>query len=169
MRACACAGECGQDLRGAGARAQAAHAGIDLEVVADGLAGRGGETVHVADLREGMDGRREVEFHHGIAFVGEKAAHDENARLVDAAAAQLDALVHRTHRQPSCAFGTEHARDFERAMPVGIGLDDAGDFHMRAHHGAHIAEVARDLLAGNQDVRSKRSGHSLNCKGGSGR
>ena len=60
--------ECGQDFRRAGARAQAAHAGIDLQVVADGLAGGGGETVHVADLRQGVDGRREIEFHDGIAL-----------------------------------------------------------------------------------------------------
>ena len=155
----------GQDLRGAGARAQAAHAGIDLQMVADGLSRRGGEAVHVADLRQRVDGRREIVFHHGIAFVGEKAAHDQNARVVDSAAAQLNALVHGTHRQPPGALGAQHARHFERAMSVGVRLDDAGDFHVRADHRAYIAEIARDLLAGHQDVRSKGSGHYFNCKG----
>ena len=90
-----------QDLRRAGARAQAAHAGIDLEVVANGLAGGGGETVHVADLRQGVDDRSEIEFDQGFGFVGQKAAHHQNARVVDAAAAQLDALVDGTDGQPT--------------------------------------------------------------------
>ena len=134
-----------------------------------GLPERCGEAIDIADLRQGMDGRSQIEFHNCVAFVGEKASHDEDARFVDAAIAQLDALVHGTHRQPSCAFGTKHASDLECAMSVRIRLDHAGDFHMGAHHRTHIAKVARDLLAGNEDVRSERSGHCLNCKGGSDR
>ena len=155
-----------QDLRRAGSRAQAPHARIDLEMVADGLPRRGGETVHIANLRQGVDGRREIEFHHRIAFVGQKAAHDENPRAVDTVRAQLHALVHRTHRQPPGARLREHARHFQRAMPVSVRLDHAGHLHMRTHHGAHIAEVARDLLARHQNVGSERSGHFLIVKGG---
>jgi hypothetical protein len=46
-------------------------------------------------------------------------------------------------------------------MSVGIGLDDARDFHIRADHRAYISEVACDLPAGDKDVRSEWSGHLL--------
>ena len=52
-----------QNLRRAGARSQSSHAGIDLQVVVDSLARRGGQAVHIADLPQRVDCRREIEFH----------------------------------------------------------------------------------------------------------
>ena len=47
-------------------------------------------------------------------------------------------------------------------MPVGVGFDDAsGTATVRTYDGTYIAEVARDLLAGDEDIGSKGSGHSF--------
>ena len=97
-----------QNLVGRSARAQAAHAGIDLEMVAYALAGRLREAIHLRNLVERMDGGSEVEFRQGFAFMGQKAAHHQDASF-DAAAAQGNAFFHRADRQPSRAFRDDGA------------------------------------------------------------
>ena len=153
--------ERGQDFRCAGARAQAAHAGIDLQMVADGFAGRraragprrgSASSEWTAGVRSNSTS--------GLGFVRQKAAHDEDARAVDAAAAQVDAFIDRTDGQPAGALRHQHARDFQRAVAVGVGLDHARDFHLRADDGADVAVIARDLLAGDEDIRAEGSGHT---------
>jgi len=44
---------------------------------------------------------------------------------------------------------------------VNFQFDDAGDFHMGTHDGAHVAEVAGYLLTGYEHIRAEGSGHNF--------
>ena len=44
-------------------------------------------------------------------------------------------------------FELGHVGDLDGAMPVGIRLDDTGNFDSGSDHRSYVAVVARDLLA----------------------
>ena len=96
-----------------------------------------------------MENGSQSVFHDGFAFIWQKAAHNKDSRIPDAAATERDAFIHRTDGQPVRPFSGEHARNLQRAMAVGIGLDDGGNFDFRANHGLDVAEITRNSIAGN--------------------
>jgi hypothetical protein len=154
------------DLRRRGARAQAAHPGIDLEVVAHRLSGRRGQPVQIAHLRERMHRRREIVLDQRRLFKRQKPAHHQNPRRSHAGRAQRRAFIHRAHRQPARAFADQHARDLDGAVAVSIGLHHAQNFHARPNHRADVAIIARDLLARrHQHERTKWNRHYSHSNG----
>jgi hypothetical protein len=46
----------------------------------------------------------------------------------------------------------QHAGDFDRAVTVSIGLNDARHFNVRSDHGTDIAEIAGDLFPRNENI-----------------
>jgi len=52
-------------------------------------------------------------------------------------------------------------RETSRAVAIGVGLHDGGDFHPRTDHGSNAAIVAGKLLPGDKDVGTVRGGHCL--------
>jgi hypothetical protein len=149
-----------QDVVRGSPRTETAHAGVDLEVVADGLAGGLRDAIQLRHLVERMDGGRKIEFREGFALVGQKSAHHQNAGR-NAATAQRDALFHGADRQPSRAFRDHGARDFQRAVTVGVGLHHGGDFHAFPNHGSDGAVIAGNPVAGYKYVGAVRGGHYL--------
>jgi hypothetical protein len=135
-------------------------------VVREGLARGGCEAVNIADLGEGVHRGSELEIDDGVGLVREKAAHDEDSGIADAAFAEMDSFFNGADGQPSDSFGEEDARNFEGAVPIGVGLDDTGDLGSGRDNAADTAVVAGNLLAGNQDVRAKRGEHSFSVAGG---
>jgi hypothetical protein len=121
------------------------------------------EVVHLAHLFEGVDGGGEVVFDQRFRLVGQEPAHDQDAGLRDAAAAQVGAFIDRADCQPVRAFRDQNACHLDGAMAVSIGFDDAGHFDARPDHRPHVAVVARDLLAGDEDVRTERGEHYFDC------
>ncbi len=99
-----------------------------------------------------MDGGSQVEIHERFAFVRKEPAHHKDARVVDATGAELHAFIDGADREPSGALRNERARDFERAVSIGIRLDDAGDRDVGPDNVAHGAVVAGDLITGDEDV-----------------
>src|SRR6516164_8349426 len=95
-----------------------------------------------------------------LTFIRQKAPHDQDARLEDAAAAELDTFVDRAHREPTRAFTHQHASHFQRAVAVSVSLDHAHHLDIGTHHLAHVAVVCSYLLTGNQHVRTKWRQHS---------
>ena len=153
------------NLRRRRARAQAAHPGIDLEVIAHRLSGRRGEPVEIAHLRERVHGRRQIVLHQRRLFERQEPAHHQNARRGHAGGAQGRAFIHRTHRQPARAFRGQNPRDFDGAVAVCIGLHHAQDVHSRPNHRADVAIIARDLAARHQHERTKWSRHCFHSSG----
>jgi hypothetical protein len=52
-------------------------------------------------------------------------------------------------------------RETSRAVAIGVGLHDGGDFHPRTHHSSDGEMVAGDLLPGDQDVGTVKGGRHL--------
>ena len=148
----------GHDLAGGGTCAHPAHAGINLEVIAHGPGSGAGQLVHLTKLFQGVDRRGQIEFHDGLALIGQEPAHHQDART-NTAATQGNAFLYRTDSQPMGAFSDQNAGHFQGAVAVSIGLDDSGDFHIGTHYGANTAVIAGNLLAGNQNVGTKGNGH----------
>jgi hypothetical protein len=154
-----CLANRGQDLGGRGAGAEPSHAGVDLQVIAERLAGAAGQMIDLPDLVERMDSRREIVLDEGLALVWEKSAHHQNARLMNAAAAQVRAFIDGAHGQPPGALADQHPGHLGGAMSISIRLDHAADLDAWPHDRSHVAEVSCNLVARNEHVRAKGSGH----------
>ena len=93
-----------RDLLGAGARPQAAHAAIDLQVIGNA---RGRQ------ILQRMNHRREMEFFQAGSLLRKKIGHHQDAGA-DPLAAQIDAFLDVRYGQPFGALGFERARYFRR-------------------------------------------------------
>jgi len=110
-------------------RAAAAHARVDFDV--NGHPGLG-----LLELLLELPGKAEIGDRRGetvlddlVDLEAHGGAQDEDRRL-DAAHAQLNALVGVGHPQQGCTVPDGHVGDLDGAVAVGVGLDDGEDLHV---------------------------------------
>ncbi len=108
------------------AEAEAIHAGIDLEVIAQRRAALRGAVLQRVAGGRARDRRRQVVIEHAVEIADAERAEDQDRRA-NAGLAEIDAFFDVRHRQHRRARGFECRRDAARAVTVGVGLDDGDD------------------------------------------
>jgi hypothetical protein len=94
------------------------------------------------------------------AFVVEKASHDEDTCLFDAALAQSDTFIDRADSEPSGALLNQPPGDFQRSMTVSIGLNDGGNFDVLPYYAPNAAVITGDLVERDKNVGAIAWAHS---------
>ncbi len=143
---------------GAGSRALAVHAGVDLNMYLLLLQGSEG-----FDLPGCPDDGREAVLGDEAGLAGDRAAHDEDLRSATAFGAEPCLLERGAN---ACAFGCvgdteptgagagQHRGALRGAVAVGVGLDDCEDLGLRICRVLNDAEVAGETFLGDLDPGS---------------
>ena len=130
--------------------AEPVHPGIDLEVAAEraSVTRRGG--FERTPRRRRRHRRRQVVAEDAVEVADAQGAEDQD-RDADAGLAQDDAFLDIGAGEHRGARLLERAADFDRAVPVGVGLDDGDDAGAAGDEGGNRAQVV--LEGGEVDAR----------------
>ena len=162
----------GRERRHVGGRdAQAAHAGIHLEVRARRAAPLLGGPGQRLDLVRAVQRGHQVVTQHELRLGGREAAEDQDRRT-DPRPAKLDAFLGDRHAEPLDPFAHKRAGDTHGAVAVGVGLHDR-EHRPRPDSPAHRRQIVRqgvqvDLGPGGP-VRVEGGHHPDRCSSSSNR
>jgi hypothetical protein len=128
--------------------AEAAHAGVEGEMVVERTAQGHSHAVVISQLRDGLNGGSKFVVDERRALERQKVAHDEDMGR-DASLPENDALFDIADSEPACAFVSESPGHLNGAMTIGIGFHDWHHLDARADGCANGVVVGRKLVARN--------------------